>query len=68
MYNRLMLPLLRTKTTVPPTRPRRVGRTRLLAQLKQGINAALTLVVAPAGFGKTTLVAGWAQACAMPVA
>ena len=68
MYNRHMLPLLRTKTTIPPTRSRQVERARLLEQLKQGINAALTLVVAPAGFGKTTLVAGWAQTCAMPVA
>ncbi|MFO7584565.1 MAG: LuxR C-terminal-related transcriptional regulator [Anaerolineales bacterium] len=68
MYNHTMLPLLRTKTTIPPTRPRQVERTRLLKQLEQGIGGALTLVVAPAGFGKTTLVAGWARTCAMPVA
>ena len=68
MYNRPMLPLLRTKTTIPPTRPRQIERARLLEQLKQGINAALTLVLAPAGFGKTTLVAGWARTCTLPVA
>ncbi len=67
-YNRPMLPLLRTKTAIPPTRPRQVERARLFEQLEQGLNAALTLVIAPAGFGKTTLVAGWARTCALPVA
>jgi LuxR family transcriptional regulator, maltose regulon positive regulatory protein len=63
-----MLPLLRTKTAIPPTRPRQIERARLLEQLKQSSNAALTLVIAPAGFGKTTLVAGWARTCTLPVA
>ncbi|HPH96590.1 MAG TPA: LuxR C-terminal-related transcriptional regulator [Anaerolineaceae bacterium] len=63
-----MLPLLRTKTIIPPTRPRQVERMRLLALLDAGIHRALTMVVAPAGFGKTTLAAAWASRASMPVA
>ncbi|MBN1303164.1 MAG: tetratricopeptide repeat protein [Anaerolineales bacterium] len=62
-----MFDLLRTKTSIPPTRPRQVERSRLLGCLWEGVLRALTLVVAPAGFGKTTLVAGWAQTGSLPV-
>jgi LuxR family transcriptional regulator, maltose regulon positive regulatory protein len=63
-----MLQLLRTKISVPPARPRRVDRARLQARIDRGAQRALTLVVAPAGFGKTTLAAAWAQSTEMPVA
>ncbi len=63
-----MLQLLRTKINIPPTRPKRVERSRLLERLGTGLQRALTLVVAPAGFGKTTLVAAWAQNAPVPVA
>ncbi len=63
-----MLPLLRTKITVPPTRPRQIVRPRLLERMRAGAQRALTLVVAPAGFGKTSLAAEWAQTRSMPVA
>ncbi len=63
-----MLPLLRTKTTIPPIRPRQVERPRLMARLAEGTQRALTLITAPAGFGKTTLVVSWAQTHPMPVA
>lgn len=63
-----MFPLLRTKTTIPPARPRQVERPRLMALMTEGTRRALTLIVAPAGFGKTTLAAAWAQAHPMPVA
>jgi LuxR family maltose regulon positive regulatory protein len=63
-----MLPLLRTKTTIPPARPKQVERPRLMARMAEGTCRALTLVVAPAGFGKTTLVTAWAQRAPMPVA
>jgi LuxR family transcriptional regulator, maltose regulon positive regulatory protein len=63
-----MNPLLRTKITIPPITPRVVGRPRLAQYLTEGTQRALTLVVAPAGFGKTTLAATWAQSCQMPVA
>lgn len=63
-----MLPLLRTKTTLPPAPPRSVERSRLLERMKAGSQRALTVIAAPAGFGKTTLAAAWARMRAMPVA
>ena len=56
--------LLTAKYTPPPARPRArvVVRPRLLARLEEA--APLTLVAAPAGFGKTTLVTEWAAALA----
>ena len=68
MYNHFMLPLLRTKTSIPPPRANRVERTRLSERINDGMKRALTLIVAPAGFGKTTLIAEWARTAAMPVA
>jgi LuxR family maltose regulon positive regulatory protein len=53
------LPLLSTKLTVPPPRPKLVSRPRLLERLRAGVRGPLTLLAAPAGFGKTTLVADW---------
>ncbi len=52
-------PLVATKLYVP--RPRRgvVGRPRLLDRLSDGALGRLTLLSAPAGFGKTTLLASW---------
>jgi len=52
-------PLLETKLHVPRLRPALVGRPRLSEQLSRGTESALTLVSAPAGFGKTTLLTGW---------
>jgi LuxR family transcriptional regulator, maltose regulon positive regulatory protein len=63
-----MLPLLRTKTTIPPSRSKQIERTRLLERVSDGMQRALTLIVAPAGFGKTTLAAAWAQSAQLPVA
>jgi LuxR family maltose regulon positive regulatory protein len=63
-----MLPFLRTKISIPAPRPTRVERTRLTEQINAGMQRALTLVVAPAGFGKTTLIADWARTASMPVA
>jgi LuxR family maltose regulon positive regulatory protein len=54
-------PPLATKLFVPQLRPSRVPRPRLMARLCQGLAGKLTLVSAPAGFGKTTLVADWLQ-------
>ena len=53
--------LLRTKLYVPPLRPNRVPRPHLIRRLNQGLQFGhkLTLVSAPAGFGKTTLVSEW---------
>ena len=53
--------VLTTKLFVPPQRPRSVRRTRLLERLNEGRSAGrrLTLLSAPAGFGKTTLLSEW---------
>ncbi len=53
------LPLLSTKLTPPPARARLVARPRLAARLAEGLSRPLTLIAAPAGFGKTTLLASW---------
>jgi LuxR family maltose regulon positive regulatory protein len=54
-------PLLATKLYVPPPRPEMVPRPRLLQRLDEGLRLGhrLTLISAPAGFGKTTLVSEW---------
>ena len=52
-------PLLATKFHIPPPRVDLVPRPHLLAQLNKGLEGRLVLVSAPAGFGKTTLVANW---------
>ncbi|MEA3440448.1 MAG: tetratricopeptide repeat protein [Chloroflexota bacterium] len=53
--------LLATKFYVPPVRPDLVPRTRLIDYLDDGLRLdhRLTLISAPAGFGKTTLVSQW---------
>ncbi len=55
-------PLLVTKFHAPPPRPETVSRLRLLEQLAGALTRKLTLVSAPAGFGKTTLLAAWRRA------
>lgn len=56
------VPLLATKLFAPRWRRGLVLRPRLVAQLDQGTGRPLTLVCAPAGFGKTTLLAEWLAA------
>lgn len=59
-YNCAMsTPILATKLFIPPPRPKFVARPRLIEQLNEGLHGKLTLISAPAGFGKTTLVASW---------
>jgi LuxR family maltose regulon positive regulatory protein len=52
-------PLLETKLYVPARRVGLVPRPRLSERLHRGLGARLMLVSAPAGFGKTTLLADW---------
>jgi len=59
---------LTTKLYLPPARQTLVDRPVLLDQLKDGLRGKLTLVSAPAGFGKTSLVAAWRKDCEMPLA
>lgn len=63
-------PILATKLCVPPSRRRSVLRPRLVERLDEGLAAGhrLTLVSAPAGFGKTTLVSEWVAGCGRPAA
>ena len=59
------MPLLRTKFYIPPLRREWVARPRLIEQLNAGLGQSsnfahkLTLISAPAGFGKTTLISEW---------
>ena len=55
-------PLLETKVHVPRRRCGLVPRPRLNERLSRGAESALTLVSAPAGFGKTTLLTEWLAA------
>ncbi len=54
-------PLLLTKLNRPGLPHNLVVRTRLLEVLNHAIDHPLTLVCAPAGFGKTTLVCTWLE-------
>ncbi|MCA9922707.1 MAG: hypothetical protein KC421_10055, partial [Anaerolineales bacterium] len=62
--------LLRTKLFVPQTRPFLIPRPHLLKRLNEGWqqNHKLTLISAPAGFGKTTLASTWVRQREEPVA
>jgi LuxR family maltose regulon positive regulatory protein len=60
--------LLNTKLYVPPVRPELVPRPRLVDQLNAGLHRKLTLVSAPAGFGKTTLITEWLSTGERPFA
>lgn len=53
------LPVLTTKLYAPTARAGLVPRPRLTARLADGLQRPLTLICAPAGFGKTTLVSEW---------
>ena len=64
----LLSPLLATKLHVPHPRTDLVSRPHLVERLQQGMERALTLVSAPAGFGKTTLLAQWLARSAIPAA
>jgi LuxR family maltose regulon positive regulatory protein len=52
-------PLLETKLYVPQAHPSLVPRLRLNKRLKEGLGRKMTLISAPAGFGKTTLLSEW---------
>jgi ATP/maltotriose-dependent transcriptional regulator MalT len=63
-------PILATKLYIPPPRPKVVPRPRLSERLNEGLHRTpgVTLLSAPAGFGKTTLVSEWVAGCERPVA
>src|SRR6266545_6735537 len=63
-------PTLATKLFVPLPRPKVVLRPRLIERLNESLQLGrrLTIISAPAGFGKTTLVSEWVATCERPVA
>ena len=64
--------ILATKLYIPPPPPKVVFRPRLIERLNEGLAAGrtsgVTLISAPAGFGKTTLISEWVAACERQVA
>jgi LuxR family maltose regulon positive regulatory protein len=62
MAQAMAAPLLTTKLYMPPFRLESVSRPRLIARLDAGLGHKLTLISAPAGFGKTTLLVEWLSA------
>lgn len=64
----LELPLLNTKFSIPLLPPEYVHRPRLTERINQGARRPLTLLCAPAGFGKTNLLVEWSAQTAPPPA
>ena len=58
--------ILSTKLFAPTIRPDHVSRPRLIAQLNTGLDKTLSLISAPAGYGKTTLVCSWLHKINLP--
>jgi LuxR family transcriptional regulator, maltose regulon positive regulatory protein len=61
MPGRPCSPVLATKLMIPRVRRAALPRPRLLERLNHGLENAVTTIIAPAGFGKTTLMAQWAE-------
>lgn len=59
-------PILETKLFIPQPKPTLVPRPRLTKQLQAGLTSKLTLIAAPPGFGKTTLVSTSLATCGLP--
>jgi LuxR family transcriptional regulator, maltose regulon positive regulatory protein len=60
--------ILATKLYIPPHRAKAVLRPRLIDRLNEGLHRKLSLISAPAGFGKTTLVSEWVAGSERPTA
>jgi LuxR family maltose regulon positive regulatory protein len=60
--------LLATKLHVPRSHPGMVARLRLAGKLAEGLDRGLALVAAPAGYGKSVLLAEWARSTSGAVA
>src|SRR5690349_10813080 len=60
------MPLLQTKFHIPTLLPTLAPRPRLFTKLNTSLKGKLTLVAAPAGFGKTTLICDWLHQTPLP--
>lgn len=63
METQAPIPILSPKLQIPPSRLLVVSRERLLEVLNRGLHRKLTLISAPAGYGKSTLLSEWATGC-----
>lgn len=59
--------LLKTKLTIPPRPNASVARRHLTSRLNSAVTSKLTLISAPAGYGKTTLLTEWIADCRQSV-
>ena len=62
------VPIIRTKLHRPPVTDRLVCRRRLHERMDLGLQTPLTVVSAPAGYGKSVLVSHWAEELEQPSA
>jgi len=68
-YNhKVSIPIITTKFFIPPPQKQLASRPRLIDSLIEGLDRKLTLVSAPAGFGKTTLLSECISKCDRPAA
>ncbi len=61
-------PLLASKLYIPQPRSSLVHRPRLIGRLQRGMERTLTLISAPVGFGKSTLLSDWLASNTLPTA
>jgi LuxR family maltose regulon positive regulatory protein len=64
----MFTPVLVTKLYIPRPRANVVPRPRLIERLNDSLHGSLSLISAPAGFGKTTVVSEWVAGCGRPTA
>ncbi|HEX7055689.1 MAG TPA: hypothetical protein VF260_00655 [Bacilli bacterium] len=64
----MLAPILSSKISVPPVEPRLLYRQRLAGHLENALINKISLITAPAGYGKTTLVSSWVAKIAVSVA
>jgi LuxR family maltose regulon positive regulatory protein len=65
---RKSIPLINTKFSIPRINSGLIHRPQLIERLNEGLNRKLTLVCAPAGYGKTTLISQWLVDGSRPIA
>ena len=59
LQDKILPPLLKTNLRIPPLHGELIARTVLMDKLALALSFPLTLIAAPAGFGKTTLLSQW---------